>query len=316
MSKYIRKKFRGLFIVMFMASILTFGLMQISSGDPATMYLTSKGTVPTQELLEKTRIEMGLDQPIVVQYVQWLTHALQGDLGMSYYFKVPVADIMGQRIMMTLRLASLAFLFLIVFSIVFGVLSAYKKDTLIDYLVRALSLVKISIPNFWLGLILIYVFIVKHHLFKLTETDSLKSTILPALTLAIPLIGRYTRLIRAAVLEQSKSDYVTGAIARGIKKKKIWLSYILPNAMKHLITLFGLSVAALLGGTVIIENTFAWPGIGSLAMDAITYRDYPLLQGYVLLMALIYVVINFCAEFLTHSLDPRLRGSRKAYEDK
>ena len=308
MIRHVTRKLLQLLIVLFLASVLTFLLIQISPGDPATMFLTSKGTMPTEELLDQTREEMGLNKPVIVQYAQWITGALKGDLGISYHLKVSVSDLLSQRLMMTVKLAVTAFVFLLFFSTVLGILSAVYKGKWLDYIIRGLALMGISIPNFWLGLILIYAFVVKVHIFKLTDTTSVSSVVLPAVTIAIPMVGRYTRQIRSVVLEESKADYVSGARAKGISEGKIYLSYILPNGMKQLITLFGLSVAGLLGGTVIVENIFAWPGIGALAVEAITYRDYPLLQGYVLLMALIYVTVNLFADLLTQSLDPRLRG--------
>ncbi|PAB60136.1 nickel ABC transporter permease [Anaeromicrobium sediminis] len=306
MKSYLFRRILQLLIVMLLASFLTFSLTYISPSDPAEMMLTSHDIIPTKELLEKTREEMGLNDPFIVQYGNWLKDLLTGDLGYSYSTRESVADILSQRISMTVRLAVVALLFLIAFSLTLGILSAIKKNKLLDYIIRGISFVGISIPAFWLGLILIYIFVVKLHWFKITDQYSLKSVILPALTLSIPLMGRYIRQIRAAILEEYTQDYVIGARARGIRESEIIIKHILPNALLGVITLLGLSIALLLGGTVIVENIFSWPGLGSMALQAITYRDYPLLQSYVIFMALIYVSINFIVDIITQALDPRV----------
>lgn len=306
MKYYLLKRITQLLIVMLLASFLTFGLTYISPSDPAEMMLTARDVIPTEELLEKTREEMGLNDPFILQYGNWLKNLLKGDLGYSYSKRGSVAEVLPQRIFMTTRLALVALLILMVFSLSLGILSAIRKSKLADYIIRGLSFVGISIPAFWLGLILIYIFAVKYRWFRITDPYALKSVILPAMTLAIPLIGRYVRQIRAAILEQYSQDYVVGARARGIREGEIIVHHILPNALLGIITLLGLSTAALLGGTVIVENIFTWPGLGSMALEAITYRDYPLLQAYVIFMVLIYVGINFIVDIITQVLDPRV----------
>ncbi|MEW9123417.1 MAG: nickel ABC transporter permease [Thermotaleaceae bacterium] len=306
MKYYLLKRITQLMVVMLLATFLTFGLTYISPSDPAEMMLTSRDVIPTEELLEKTREEMGLNDPFILQYGTWLKNLIKGDLGYSYSKRGSVAEVLPQRIIMTTRLALVALLILMVFSLSLGILSAVQKSKLADYIIRGISFVSISIPAFWLGLILIYVFVVKHRWFRITDPYALKSVILPAMTLAIPLIGRYVRQIRAAILEQYTQDYVVGARARGIKESEIIVHHILPNALLGIITLLGLSTAALLGGTVIVENIFTWPGLGSMALEAITYRDYPLLQAYVIFMVLIYVGINFIVDVITQVLDPRV----------
>lgn len=300
------KRTLQLLVVMLLASFLTFSLSFITPSDPAEIMLTSRDVIPTAELLEKTREEMGLNEPFMMQYGNWLSNIVTGDFGYSYSTRGPVVDVFGQRMFMTIKLAALALLFLIVFSLLLGVLSAVKHNTWVDYIIRAFSLVGISIPGFWLGLLLIYYFVVKLNWFKITDPTAYNSVVLPALTLSIPLIGRYTRQIRAAVLDQYSQDFVIGARARGIKERTILLRHVLPNALIGILTLLGLSIAVLLGGTVIVESVFAWPGLGSMALEAITYRDYPLLQAYVIFMVFIYVTINFAVDIATQLLNPRI----------
>ncbi|MBM4763017.1 nickel ABC transporter permease [Bacillus sp. B15-48] len=306
MKQYVLKRFLQMVIVMMFASFFTFGLTFLSPSDPAEMMLTAHDVIPTEEMLEKTREEMGLNKPFFVQYGSWLMNLLTGDLGYSYSTRGAVTEVLGPRILMTVKLAVVAILILIVFSFILGILSAIKKDTLLDFLIRGVSLVGISIPSFWLGLLLIYFFVVKLNWFKITDPTSAGSVILPAVTLAIPLMGRYIRQIRAAILDQYSADYVIGARARGIKETSILLKHVLPNALTGIITLFGLSMAVLLGGTVIVESVFSWPGLGLMALEAITYRDYPLLQAYVIFMVLIYVSLNFLVDVTTQALNPRV----------
>jgi len=307
MRRYLLSRFPQLLLVVLGASFLTFSLTYLSPGDPAEMMFAARSVVPTEEALAEARKQMGLDAPFLVQYGRWLGKVATGDLGTSYITNGPVIDILKRKIPMTLKLALTATLFLAVFSLLFGILSALYRNHLPDFFIRGGSFCGISIPDFWLGLILIYFFVVKLGWFKITDPYLPSSVILPGLTLAIPLIGRYVRQIRAALLEEISSDYVIGARARGIREHTIILGHVLPNALAGLLTLFGLSIALLIGGTVIVESIFTWPGLGRMALDAIFQRDYPLLQAYVILMALIYVGISFLVDLVTELVNPRSR---------
>jgi len=289
------------------SSFLTFSLTYIIPGDPAEMMFRSQDAVPSDEVLDKVRMEMGLNDPFLIQYGNWFKNVIRGDLGNSYILTNSVASIMGERIPMTLLLALAALVIVVLASFSLGILSAVRQNKFLDFLIRALAMVGISIPGFWLGLILMYVSIVKLKWFSIMEMSTPKGIFLPALTLAIPLVGRYTRQIRAAVLEQLSQDYVTGAKSRGISGFRIIFFHVLPNSLKSIITLFALSIGVLLGGTVIVETIFSWPGIGAMVMSAIRNRDYPVLQGYVLFMSFVYIIISFMVEVFINFLDPRLR---------
>jgi peptide/nickel transport system permease protein len=306
MRRFAIKSFLQLLIVIISATFLAFTLSYFSPGDPAERLLTVQDTIPTEEALEKVREEMGLNDPFLIQYGRWFGNILKGDMGVSYKTNRPVTDVLLQRIPMTIRLSVVALILLLVISLPLGVLSAIYQNRFMDYLIRVLSFFGISMPTFWLGLLLIYFFVVKISWFTITNPYELKSVFLPALTLAIPLIGRYTRFIRAAALEELSQDYVTSARARGIRDNKIIFRHVLPNAMTGIITLFGMSIAALLSGAVIVEYIFIWPGVGSIALQAIEYRDYPLLQGYVVFMSVIYVTISFIVDIATQYIDPRV----------
>lgn len=307
-KKQLGKRLIQIVIVLFGISFFTFGLTYLSPGDPAEIMLTECGNLPTPELLEQTRHELGLDQPFLVQYTNWLGKMLKGDMGHSYSMKVPVIDKLKTCFWPTLQLALLSLFIMIIISIPLGILSAVYRNKWIDYIVRAFTFIGVSIPNFWLGLILLSIFGVKLRWVSVAGgTTDLKSIILPAVTLAIAMSAKYTRQVRTAVLEELNQDYVTGARMRGIKESTILWKHVLPNATLPLVTLLGLSLGNLLGGTAVVEIIYNWPGMGSMAVKAISCRDYPLVQGYVLWIALLYMGINLIVDLSYYYLDPRLK---------
>ena len=295
-------------IVLFGISFFTFGLTYLSPGDPAEIMLTECGNIPTPELLEQTRAELGLDKPFLVQYGNWLKGLLTGDMGKSYSMKVPVVEKLVSCFFPTLKLALASLLIMILFSIPLGILSAVYHNRWPDYLVRGLTFFGVSVPNFWIGLILLSIFGVQLRWVTVSggSTD-FKSLVLPAVTLAIAMSAKYTRQVRIAVLEELQQDYVTGARMRGLSEKKILWKHVLPNATLPLVTLLGLSLGSLLGGTAVVEIIYNWPGLGSMAVKAISCRDYPLVQGYVLWIALLYMGINLLVDLSYERLDPRLK---------
>lgn len=298
-------------IVLFGISFFTFGLTYLSPGDPAEIMLTECGNIPTPELLEQTRAELGLDKPFLVQYGNWLKGVLTGDMGKSYSMKVPVVEKLVSCFFPTLKLALASLLIMILFSIPLGILSAVYHNRWPDYLVRGLTFFGVSVPNFWIGLILLSIFGVQLRWVTVSggSTD-FKSLVLPAVTLAIAMSAKYTRQVRIAVLEELQQDYVTGARMRALSEKKILWKHVLPNATLPLVTLLGLSLGSLLGGTAVVEIIYNWPGLGSMAVKAISCRDYPLVQGYVLWIALLYMGINLLVDLSYERLDPRLKEER------
>lgn len=298
-------------IVLMGISFFTFGLTYLSPGDPAEIMLTECGNVPTPELLEKTRAELGLDKPFLVQYGTWLKGVMTGDMGTSYSMKVPVVDKLVSCFRPTLELALASLVIMVLISVPLGILSAVYRNKWVDYLVRALTFLGVSVPNFWIGLILLSIFGVTLRWVTVSggSTD-FKSLILPAVTLAIAMSAKYTRQVRIAVLEELNQDYVTGARMRGIRERTILWKHVLPNAMLPLVTLLGLSLGSLLGGTAVVEIIYNWPGMGSMAVKAISCRDYPLVQGYVLWIALLYMGINLLVDLSYERLDPRLKEER------
>lgn len=298
-------------IVLFGISFLTFGLTYLSPGDPAEIMLTECGNVPTPELLAKTRTELGLDKPFLIQYGNWLKGVLTGDMGQSYSMKVPVVEKLSSCFWPTLKLALASLVITVLVSVPLGILSAVRRNKWPDYLVRGLTFLGVSVPNFWIGLILLSIFGVRLRWVSVSggSTD-LKAMILPAVTLAIAMSAKYTRQVRNAVLEELNQEYVTGARMRGIKERDILWKHVLPNATLPLVTLLGLSLGSLLGGTAVVEIIYNWPGLGSMAVKAISCRDYPLVQGYVLWIALLYMGINLIVDLSYNHLDPRLKEER------
>lgn len=310
-KKQIGKRFIQIVIVLFGISFFTFGLTYLSPGDPAEIMLAECGNIPTPELLEKTRAELGLDKPFLLQYGNWLRGVLTGDMGTSYSMKVPVVEKLTSCFRPTLELALMSLLIMVIVSVPLGILSAVYHNKWPDYLVRAVTFLGVSIPNFWIGLILLSIFGVTLRWVSVAggSTD-FKSLILPAVTLAIAMSAKYTRQVRIAVLDELHQDYVTGARMRGISETVILWRHVLPNVMLPLITLLGLSLGSLLGGTAVVEIIYNWPGMGSMAVKAISCRDYPLVQGYVLWIALLYMGINLLVDLSYHYLDPRLKEER------
>ncbi|WP_074017033.1 nickel ABC transporter permease [Fusobacterium massiliense] len=296
-------------LVLFGISFFTFSLTYLSPGDPAEIMLTECGNLPTPELLEQTRAELGLDRPFAEQYCRWAGHVLQGEMGKSYSLRVPVVDKIKTAFFPTLKLSLLSLTFMIVISIPLGVLAAVKKDKWQDYFVRAISFTGLSIPSFWLGLIFLSIFGVMLRWVTVSGGKAdFKSMILPAFTLGFAMSAKYIRQVRHTVIEELNKDYVVGARMRGIKESTILVKHVLPNALIPLITLLGLSLGSLLGGTAVIEIIYNYPGMGNMAIKAISFRDYPLVQAYVLLIALIYLVVNLIVDISYKYLDKRVEG--------
>lgn len=302
------KRVIQILIVLFGISFLTYGLTYLSPGDPAKIMLTECGNLPTPELLAQTRAELGLDKPFLIQYGNWLKGAITGNMGISYSMKVPVVQKLSGCFWPTLKLALTSLFMMVVISIPAGILAAVYHNKWPDYLVRAITFLWVSVPGFCIGLIFLSIFGVTLRWVPVSggSTD-LKTLILPALTLAIAMSAKYTRQVRNALLDELHQDYVTGARMRGIKESTVLWKHVLPNAMLPLVTLLGLSMGSLLGGTAVVEIIYNWPGMGSMAVKAITCRDYPLVQGYVLWVALLYMGINLLVDLSYCYLNPRLK---------
>ena len=298
-------------IVLIGISFLTFLLTYLSPGDPVRNMYTSAGIMPTEELIQNTRDEMGFNDPFFTQYFRWIGNCLKGDFGKSYSLNKPVVKLLLARLWPTLKLTLLSMLLMLIIAVPLGVLSAVYRNKPVDYIVRAVTFFGVSIPNFWVGLLLILYFCVKLRLLPVVSSGgTFKDLLLPAVTLAIAMSAKYTRQVRTAVLEELSSDYVVGARARGVKESKILWGNVFPNSLLPLITMLGLSIGSLLGGTSVVEVIFSYPGLGNLAVNAITSADYFLVQGYVLWVSVIYMVVNLLVDLSYNYIDPRMRLRR------
>ena len=306
MGTYIGKRMLHLLWIMLAVSFLTFLLMYLTPGDAASKKLSAQGVAVSEEVLENTRENMGLNRPFLVQYGDWALHALRLDLGTSYKDGFSVTEKLwkGLKNTVILMLASMAISLLV--SIPLAFLTAAKKNSWVDHVIRFLSFVGNSLPNFLISVLLMYYLCIKARLLPVVADKSLKGLILPCLALSIPITSRFVRQFRAEFLEQFCKPFVAGARARGVKEIYV-LWDVLHNASITIFTIVGLSIGTLLGGSVVIETIFRWPGLGKLAMDAISNRDYPVIQGFVLLTSTIYVVVNLITDVTYHWIDPRLR---------
>jgi peptide/nickel transport system permease protein len=300
-------------LVLLGISFLTFALTMLSPGDPVKQMLTGGEDVfVTQLQVEELRHELGMDKPFIMQYCDWLFRLLHGDMGFSFSAKLPVVDKLWSSLPATIYLSVAAEIFMLVIGIPAGFIAAVKQNTKTDYLIRGFTFLGVSIPAFWLGLILLWVLGLQLGLLPIVGGRvAIDTIIFPALTLGITMSAKFARQVRSAVLEELHQDYVMGARARGMSENYILWKEVLPNAMLPLITLFGLSLGSLLGGAAVIEMVFSWPGLGRLAVEAIAYRDFNLIQGVILWIALMYMIINLLVDASYNMLDPRLRKAGK-----
>lgn len=308
MKKYIMNRFLQLIPILIGITLLSFILMHSSSMDAVDVMEQNTGGSLSDEEKAAIREELGLDRPLPEQYLVWLGGILTGDMGISYVSGQPVFSTFVSKLPATIALAITSVLLTVMISIPLGILSAVKQNRFLDYLIRFMSFIGNSLPNFFVSLLLIYFFSLKLKWFPVMgNTQGWKSIILPTLTLALAMASKYTRQVRATVLEELSKDYVQGARARGIQENKILYFSVLKASMLTIVTLLALSIGSLLGGTAIVESIFMWDGVGKMAVDAITMRDYPVIQAYVIWMAVIYVMVNLVTDIVYCYLDPRIR---------
>jgi len=307
-KKQLLKRLIQIIIVLVGISFLSFLLIYLAPGDPVRTMFAVSGSIPSEEGLNEVREKLGLNRPFLVQYGNWMWDCLHGDFGTSYLQGKPVGELLSGRVMPTIYLALLSLAMMMALAIPLGVLSALYQNRALDYIIRGFTFFSISMPNFWMGLLLLYLVALKLKWLPVVAAGmGFKKMILPAFTLAIAMAGKYARQVRAAVLEELNQDYVSGARARGLKESVVLWRHVIPNAMLPLITMLGLSLGSLLGGTAVVEVIFSYPALGSLAISAITSMDYPLIQGFVLWIALIYMLVNLIVDISYNCLDPRLR---------
>jgi ABC-type dipeptide/oligopeptide/nickel transport system permease component len=304
MGRYLFRRFLATLIVIWGVLTVIFLVVRIVPGDPAAVLL---GTHATAEMVAEQRTKMGLDRPLAVQYTLFLRQAIVGDWGRSYHEGRPAFTMVLERMPSTVELALTAIALTVALSFALGTLAARWVQSPVDRAVGVLSLVGQAVPNFWLGLVLILVFARNLHWLPSFGRGSLWHLVLPTVTLSVQLIGVMTRLIRAGVLETAAQDFVRTARAKGVAEPKVMTRHVYRNMLIPVITMLGLQLGALLGGVVVVEMVFAWPGLGRLIVTAINNRDYPVVQAAVTFTAVIFVALNLLVDVTYGYLDPRIR---------
>ena len=308
MKHYAVKRLLQLIPILFAITFLSYGMMRLAGSDVVEQKMENTSGTVTQEMIDAAREELGLDKPFIVQYFTWLGKLLRGDMGTSYVSNKPVFSTFVSKLPATLLLAAVSILLTVIVSIPLGIWSAVNQNKETDYVIRTASFIGNSLPNFFVSLLLMYVFAIRLNWFPVISRGvSLQSVALPSLTLAIAMSAKYLRQVRATVLDELSKDYVLGAKARGVKFSTTMMRSVMKASLVTIITLLTLSIGSLLGGTAIVESIFMWDGVGKMAVDAINMRDYPIIQAYVMWMALIYVLVNLVTDISYRYLDPRIR---------
>jgi ABC-type dipeptide/oligopeptide/nickel transport system permease component len=303
-TAYILRRLALMVPVALLVTIIVFTLIHLTPGDPVRSYL---GEEATPQAVEALRHQLGLDQPLPVQYLEYLGSLARLDLGASAHFGTPVTGEIASRLPYTAELAVAALAMAVVLGVLGGVVAALRRNTVVDLAISAVSVLGISMPTYWLGLMLIVVFAVQLRLLPAAGADSPAGIVLPAITLGLLSVGLIARMTRSSLLEVLAQDYVRTARAKGVPPARVVLAHALRNALVPILTAIGLQLGALLGGAVLTESVFGWPGVGRLLLDSIFSRDYPMVQGLVLLFAVTYIVVNLLVDLLYAVVDPRVR---------
>jgi peptide/nickel transport system permease protein len=312
MVKFLIRRLGLMVVILFLVSIIVFSLVHLTPGDPARMML---GQEASDEAVEALREQMGLNDPLYVQYFSWIGNILQGDLGNSLKDNTPVLSMLLQKLPVTVELSIISFTIAILIAIPAGIVSATRKGTPWDYFGTTFALSGVSIPPFFLGILLIFIFSISLKWVApsgyvepwIDFKQNLALMILPALAVGVRLSAEITRMLRSSMLEVLQADYIRTAYAKGVLERGVVIGHALKNALIPVVTVSGLQLATFLGGAVITETIFAIPGLGRLVVDSILTRDFPVVQGAVLFMAVAVVVVNFLIDILYSVLDPRIK---------
>jgi peptide/nickel transport system permease protein len=304
MLRFIAKRILWMIPLLLGVTLIVFLILHLTPGDPAALIL---GDAADQQTIDMLRHEMGLDRPLMVQYFDFLWKALHGDLGTSTHTRRPVIDELASRLPATMEIACMALLLAVIIGITVGIVSAVKRYSAFDHAMMLTTLIFASMPSFWLGLILMLTFSVKLGWLPAVGRGGFSYLILPALTLAATPAALIARLTRSSMLDVVEEDYIRTAHAKGLSEEVIVWKHALKNAMIPIITVIGIQFGGMMGGSVVIESVFAWPGVGKLMVDSILTKNYPVVQGGLLLMAVIVSVINLIVDITYGLLDPRIR---------
>ncbi|MVT04867.1 nickel ABC transporter permease subunit NikB [Enterobacter sp. 10-1] len=307
MRRYVLRRILLLIPMIFAASVIIFLMLRLGTGDPALDYLRLSNLPPTPEMVASTRAMLGLDQSLVTQYASWLWKALHLDFGLSFATQRPVIDDVMHFLPATMQLAGAALVIILLTSVPLGIWAARHRDRPADFIVRMIAFLGVSMPNFWLAFLLVMFFSVYLQWLPALGYGGWQHLILPAASIALMSLAINARLLRASMLEVAGQRHVTWARLRGLSDRQTERRHILRNASLPVVTAIGMHIAELIGGTMIIENIFAWPGIGRYAVSAIFNRDYPVIQCFTLVMVVVFALCNLTVDLLNAALDPRIR---------
>ena len=303
MSSFLLKRFLQAILVLVGVSFATFIVAHLT-GDPVELMARENATLEDKQQLREF---LGLDRPLTEQYLTFATNALQGDLGYSFVQHTKVTELIAERLPATLELAAVGFLLALLISIPLGIIIALNRNTVWDVVVTALAMVGQAAPGFWIGLMLVVLFAVELKILPVSGYGGGVYLVLPAITLALQSAARLTRLVRASMLEVLNADYIRTARSKGLRERTVLFIHAFRSAMIPVVTMAGLELAELVSGAFITETIFAWPGVGRLAVNAVYQRDFPVIQGVVLMAAVFFVVINFLVDVLYVVIDPRVK---------
>ena len=305
MHRYIIKRLIMLIPVLLGVAFIIFAIMNVAEGDP--VYQVA-GPDATEEELDALREEMGLNGSLLERYFRYIGNLLKGDLGTSYVSQMNVMKLYLQRLPNTLRLASLAMIVAVLMSVPLGIVAAVNQNSWKDTIAMILALLGLSMPNFWLGLLLMLLFSLKLGWFPSGGSEGVFSVVLPAVTVGVGLAALLTRTTRSSMLDVLRQDYLRTARAKGVPEKKVIMSHALRNALIPIITIFGVQFSNVLGGSVLAETVFAWPGVGRLVVDAIDQRDIPTVTGALIMTTMLVTVVNLLVDVVYAYVDPRIKA--------
>ncbi|MEK3787167.1 nickel ABC transporter permease [Paenibacillus sp. FSL K6-1230] len=311
MLQIIARKLLEVALFLLLITFIGFLFLRLAPGDPVLTILNVDELSVSQEQIEQVREELGFNEPLLLQYGDWLSRMLRLDFGPSYATGQPVMEMILSALPATMELAIGSLLVMLIISLPLGSLSALYRDRWIDQLSRLLSIVGAAVPSFWLGLILIDFFGVRLSWLPTMGRNGLESLVLPSLTLGLAISGVYVRLLRSSLLDALGQEFIRAARSRGLSEWRIFWAHAFRHSLPPVITVFGISLGSLIGGIVVVEVLFAYPGIGKLVVDSIRQRDYPMIQGYILVMAIIVFLVNTAVDISYRYLNPEIRWKER-----
>ncbi|MFB5675782.1 nickel ABC transporter permease [Paenibacillus terreus] len=311
MIRILTRRFAEVLLFMLFITFISFLFIRLAPGDPALTILNVDELSVSQEQVEALREEMGFNKPLLVQYGVWLFDFVRLDFGQSYVTGQPVMEMVLTGLPTTLELTAGALLIMLAVSVPLGSLAALYRNSWIDQISRILSIIGAAVPSFWLGLIFIDLFGVRLNWLPTMGRDGFQSLLLPSLTLGLAISGVYVRLLRSSLLDSLSQEFIRAARSRGLSERRIFVKHAFRHSLPPVITVFGVSLGSLIGGVVVVEVLFAYPGIGKLVVDAVRQRDYPLIQGYILIMAAFVFVVNTAVDLSYRYLNPEMKLKEK-----